>query len=142
MNNTDKSKQLANANSTLHHVRSSDESVFPSDTDSSNHAGSQQRRDDGSERQDEPQGDVDKTLFPYILYRLLEDAERDGYESIVSWRPCGQAFKVIKRDEFMKEVLPRYFKLTKYKSFIRQLNIWGFSSVQDGPDRGSCKCFY
>jgi hypothetical protein len=139
MNDANASKQLADANN-IHHV--SDESAFPIDTpDSSNDAGSQQRRDAGSETKDEPQANV-KPFFPYTLYMLLENAERDGYESIVSWRPCGKAFKVIKRAEFMNQVLPRYFNQTKYKSFVRQLNLWGFSCLQDGPERGSCKCFY
>ena len=140
MNNTDISKQLADAN-TLHHLSSSHQSAFPNDIDSSYDAESQLRRDDGSETQDEAEEGNMKSLFPYTFYTLLEDAERDGYESIVSWRPSGEAFKVIQRDEFMKQVVPRYFKLTKYKSFIRQLNIWGFSCLQEGPDRGSCKCF-
>jgi hypothetical protein len=137
--NEDTSKQLADAN-TLCHISSSHESAFPNDPDSSDDAGGAQlRRDGGSETQDPRQGDI-KSLFPYTLFTLLEEAERDGYESIVSWRPCGEAFKVINRDEFMKQVLPRYFKQTKYKSFIRQLNLWGFSCLHEGPDRGSCKC--
>lgn len=142
MNNTDISKQLADAN-TLHPISSCHESAFPNDiADSSNYAKSQLlRRDDGFETRDEAQEGGMKSLFPYTLYTLLEDAERDGYESIVSWRPSGEAFKVIKRDEFMQQVVPRYFKQTKYKSFIRQLNTWGFSCLQEDPDRGSCKCF-
>jgi hypothetical protein len=129
MNNRD-----ANTNK---HVSISDDTP-----DSSDDTGSQQIRYRGSEtQQDEPQGGDTKSLFPYILYTLLEDTERDGYDAIVCWRPCGKAFKVIKRDEFMNQVLPRYFKQTKYKSFVRQLNLWGFSCLQDGADRGSCKCF-
>jgi hypothetical protein len=52
--------------------------------------------------------------FPKLLLDLLEDAENDGNEHIVSWTPDGLAFKVHERDVFMKQILPNYFGLTKY----------------------------
>ena len=79
-----------------------------------------------------------KILFPRALHDLLENAEMTGDASIVSWRPSGVAFKVHKRDEFMKKVLPKYFRQTKFKSFVRQLNLWGFTCIDQGPDKGSC----
>jgi hypothetical protein len=79
-----------------------------------------------------------KILFPWTLHSLLEDAEKGGFESIISWRPSGMAFKVHNREKFMNEVLPRYFKQTKFKSFVRQLNLWGFSCIDQIPDKGSC----
>jgi HSF-type DNA-binding len=79
------------------------------------------------------------SLFPLALYGLLEDVETNGSASIVSWRPSGTAFKVEKRDEFVNDILPRYFKQTKFKSFVRQLNLWGFTCIDKGQDKGSCK---
>ena len=76
--------------------------------------------------------------FPWLLHQLLADVVRDGREDIVSWRPGGTAFKVHKRDEFTDLVLPNYFRQTKFKSFVRQLNLWGFAFLDQGPDRGSC----
>jgi hypothetical protein len=32
--------------------------------------------------------------------------------------------------------VPHYFRQTKYKSFQRQLNLWGFGRVRQGPDKG------
>ena len=82
----------------------------------------------------------DKSLFPSLLHDLLDDVESLNEADIVCWRPSGACFKVHKRDEFMTKVLPRYFRQTHYKSFVRQLNIWGFACVTQGPDKGSCKC--
>jgi hypothetical protein len=91
-----------------------------------------------SEADGETEGDS-KKKFPWALHSLLEDAEKAGDGDVVCWRPSGIAFKVHKRDEFMKRILPKYFKQTKFKSFVRQLNLWGFTFIDQGPDKGSCK---
>ena len=80
-----------------------------------------------------------KRVFPHALYDILEYSRRDGYDDVVSWMPCGTAFKIHKRDAFVSTVLPQFFKLTKYKSFSRQLNLWGFVCIEAGPYRGACK---
>jgi hypothetical protein len=86
------------------------------------------------------QQDGEKGLFPHLLHDLLEDAEKSRETDVVSWRPSGGCFKVHKREEFMSRILPKYFRQTRYKSFVRQLNIWGFACIGQGPDKGSCKC--
>ena len=35
------------------------------------------------------------------------------------------------------QVLPRFFKQTKYLSFTRQLNLWGFKRITRGIDAGA-----
>jgi hypothetical protein len=80
-----------------------------------------------------------KKKFPWALHCLLEDAAKNGNDNIISWTPSGIAFKVHKRDDFMKQILPKYFRQTKFKSFVRQLNLWGFTFVDQGPDKGSCE---
>jgi len=68
-----------------------------------------------------------KFAFPFKLHRLLEDAEKNGrWSPIVSWTPSGKAFKIHKPKEFAALVMPRYFDQTKYRSFQRQLYIYGF----------------
>jgi hypothetical protein len=69
--------------------------------------------------------------FPRKLHELLETVEREGCESIISWLPDRQSFKVHDQKAFSDQILPRYFKLTKYKSFQRQLNIYGFERISD-----------
>lgn len=74
--------------------------------------------------------------FPWRVHELLSDAEKEGFTSIVSWLPDLAGFKVHKTKVFEKQILPRYFKQTKYKSFRRQLNIWGFHRSEERPHKG------
>ena len=66
------------------------------------------------------------TLFPSRLYQLLEDAEREGNESIVAWTSNGESFKVHDKIRFANDIMPRYFGSSKYRSFQKNLNLWGF----------------
>jgi hypothetical protein len=68
---------------------------------------------------------------------MLEHMATVGEESIVSWQPHGKAFRVHRPDLFAQTVMPRYFKQTKYKSFQRQLHIYGFHRIGKGMDRGA-----
>jgi hypothetical protein len=59
--------------------------------------------------------------FPFKLYDLLREAERDGLSRIVSWVPGNDnAFKIIDQKKFCSTFMKRYFKQTQYKSFQRQ----------------------
>ena len=71
--------------------------------------------------------------FPWKLHEMLDVVEENGDSSIVSWLPDGIAFKVHKPDSFVEKIMKRFFNQTKYKSFQRQLNLWGF-------ERNSKKC--
>jgi len=51
--------------------------------------------------------------------------------------PHGRAFVVTKPQLFATNVLPRYFKQTKYLSFTRQLNLWGYKRITRGLDAGA-----
>jgi hypothetical protein len=53
-----------------------------------------------------------------------------------SWQIHGRCFIVHKPDKF-KEILPRYFKLSKIQSFQRQLNLYGFQRLTVGADKGA-----
>jgi hypothetical protein len=77
--------------------------------------------------------------FPWKLHEMLDSAEREGYEAIVSWLPDKHSFKVHLPDVFAKGIIPHYFKLTKFKSFRRQINMWGFERIKDGPGKGGYK---
>lgn len=99
-------------------------------------------------------------LFPNKLFVMLHDAHRQGFDDIVSWgrdshgggggggggdpnatrrRGGGAQFKVHKKRDFEQVVLPKYFKMTKYKSFTRQLHNYAFLWVRTGSDKGGCK---
>ena len=66
--------------------------------------------------------------FPYKLQQMLDNSANDErMEAIISWLPNNRSFKVHDQNAFVTEVLPQYFfKITKWKSFLRQLNNYGF----------------
>lgn len=78
-------------------------------------------------------------VFPQKLHMLLTAAEQDKeLERIVSWKVHGRAFSVHDRKRFLKEVLPEWFLQSRFESFQRQLNLYGFCRITTGPDRGAC----
>lgn len=74
--------------------------------------------------------------FPVKVYEMLENAEEKQFSHIVSWNESGTGFMVHDKDHFTKEIVPHYFNLTKYKSFQRQLSLYGFQRVTVGPNKG------
>jgi len=72
-----------------------------------------------------------KFAFPFKLHSILESAGASRQESIISWLPSGTAFKIHKPKEFANAIMPQYFNQTKYRSFQRQLYIYGFDRVKD-----------
>ena len=58
--------------------------------------------------------------FPFKLYDMLEAAnDLENGSRAVSWAPDGLGFFVHDRDILMKEVVPMFFKQTKFSSFVR-----------------------
>jgi len=78
-----------------------------------------------------------KRLFSANLYHMLEYIEAEGLSHIASWQPHGRAFKIHKPNIFIVTIAPKYFEQTKFTSFQRQLNIYGFSRFTKGPDMGA-----
>lgn len=77
------------------------------------------------------------TPFPWKLHIMLDAMDKNGDKSIVCWQPHGRAFMVHKPKEFVQEVMSHFFNQTKYASFQRQLNLYGFSRLTHGPDKGA-----
>lgn len=75
--------------------------------------------------------------FPQKLYRLLIEAEENDETSIVSFMPSGTSFHVHDRDAFMEKVSPRYFRHAKFASFKRQMYLYDFTQVREGPEKGA-----
>jgi len=69
--------------------------------------------------------------------KLLEVLDRSDFVDIIDWMPHGRAFIVKKPKMFTTNVLPRFFKQTKFLSFTRQLNLWGFKRITRGADAGA-----
>jgi hypothetical protein len=76
--------------------------------------------------------------FPLKLHETLTHIELDGHDDIIGWLQHGRSFKIHKQKEFVTEILPKYFVMTKKSSFLRQLNLYGFNRLSGiGPDQGS-----
>lgn len=68
---------------------------------------------------------------------MLDHMEAQGDKSIVCWQSHGRAFIVHKPKEFVTQIMPQFFNQTKYASFQRQLNLYGFSRLSHGRDKGA-----
>ena len=78
------------------------------------------------QQQHDGDGLYQKLPFPYKLHQLLEDVEKDGKQTIISWLPLGNAFKVHRPSHFTSQIMSNYFRQTQYKSFTRQVRMMGF----------------
>jgi hypothetical protein len=76
--------------------------------------------------------------FPQKLHQMLSDLERqEGGPEIASFMPHGRAFAIHKPRDFVKHVMPKYFRMSRFSSFQRQLNLYDFQRITEGPDKGS-----
>uniref|UniRef100_A0A7S2KUW7 HSF-type DNA-binding domain-containing protein n=1 Tax=Skeletonema marinoi TaxID=267567 RepID=A0A7S2KUW7_9STRA len=98
-------------------------------------APSSRSMNDGKLTAHTPKPQTPETNFPMKLYDML--ANPDNHHAI-SWMPHGRAWKVRQKDVFMHTICPQYFSQTKFESFIRQANGWGFRRIRkEGPDRNA-----
>jgi len=82
--------------------------------------------------------------FPEKLHIMLNETSRvPVLAQIVSWKSHGRAFCVHDTCKFVEIILQEYFKQSKWESFTRQLNIYGFNRITRGVDSGSYynECF-
>lgn len=70
-----------------------------------------------------------KQAFPLKLYRMLERAERNGQDDIISFIDDGKAFAIHKPRAFETDIMPSYFNSHRMSSFQRQLNIYVSSFI-------------
>ena len=76
--------------------------------------------------------------FPQKLHQLLLDLEEiEGGTDIAAFLPHGRAFAIHDPKEFCKTVMPKYFRMNRFSSFQRQLNLYEFQRVTEGPNKGS-----
>lgn len=68
------------------------------------------------------------------MHAILSQPDLSG---IVTWQPNGRSWRVLKPREFEIKILPRFFEHSKFSSFVRQANGWGFRRITQGPDRNS-----
>jgi hypothetical protein len=66
----------------------------------------------------------------------MEILSTEPYAEIISWLPHGNGFHITDKKRFSDEVLPKYFKKSKFTSFTRKLNRWNFVRVTRGAETG------
>lgn len=74
--------------------------------------------------------------FPQKLYRMIEEADKEESQEVVSFFPHGRAFSIHKPRKFIADFMPRYFSTSRMSSFQRQLNLYGFRRITEGRDKG------
>lgn len=65
----------------------------------------------------------------------MEYVEQQGLDSVISWIMGGSAFKIHDPEKIVS-LLPLFFGQTKYRSLHRQINMWHFEKILDGPNKG------
>ena len=73
-----------------------------------------------------------KLSFPERLMELLNSP---NCQDSMCWLPNGNAF-ALHPNVFMRNILPKHFDGTKFESFTRKLNRWGFKRIagEDAPE--------
>ena len=76
--------------------------------------------------------------FPMKLFKILWDADHGHHHrEVISWLPDGKSFKIYSEQRFREQVMGRYFTQTNFKSFTRQLYLYGFLKMSSSdPDSG------
>lgn len=72
--------------------------------------------------------------FPRRLYKMLQSESGNPSHTMIKWSESGGAFQIADIPRFSSLVLPMYFRTSKFSSFQRNLNLYGFSKVRKGPD--------
>jgi HSF-type DNA-binding len=76
-----------------------------------------------------------RSAFPVLLHQLLEDAMENNQDDIIRWDDHGRSFRVHDPDRFVTQIMPKYFKQTRYASLRRQLALYSFQRVIDRTKR-------
>ena len=67
----------------------------------------------------------------------MEVLSNPEVSDIITWLPHGKGFIILQKRRFSMDVMPLYFKHSKFTSFTRKLNRWGFTRVSRGPEMGA-----
>jgi hypothetical protein len=112
--------------------------TMTNDSSSSSSSSSQSDLGEGTIRVVSGSGFRYVTPFPWRLHEMLEALEACGQDNIASWLPDGKSFKIHDSQAFTKDIIPKWFKHKCYKSFQRQLHLYGFHRANEGDNRGAC----
>jgi HSF-type DNA-binding len=76
--------------------------------------------------------------FPQKLHQMLLFLEMEaGGSDIASFLPDGWAFAIHKPRDFAHLIMPKYFRMSRFSSFQRQLNLYDFQRITTGKNKGA-----
>ena len=75
--------------------------------------------------------------FPIKLHALLNELKNQGRSDVAAFLPHGNAFGIFNIEEFVKTIMPLHFRMSRYSSFQRQLNLYDFQRITEGPYKGA-----
>jgi len=65
-------------------------------------------------------------IFLRKTYHMIDTCD----PTIASWSEDGETFIVKQPDTFSSKIIPQFFKHSKFSSFVRQLNFYGFRKIK------------
>jgi hypothetical protein len=65
-----------------------------------------------------------------ILQVLLLLYQNSDFDKILLWNSSGTSFAILNPSRLESSILPTFFRHSKLKSFVRQLNMYGFRKSQ------------
>lgn len=65
-------------------------------------------------------------IFLRKTYHMIDTCD----PSIATWSEDGETFIVKQPDVFSSKIIPQFFKHSKFSSFVRQLNFYGFRKIK------------
>lgn len=72
--------------------------------------------------------------FPAKMHAILTNPNLTG---IVAWNHHGRSWTILEPRAFEVRILPKYFEHSKFSSFVRQANGWGFRRLSAGNHRNT-----
>jgi len=69
-------------------------------------------------------------LFLRKTWELINNVSKTCPD-IACWSADGRSFLVKDQETFTSSIIPRYFRHSKFSSFVRQLNFYGFKKLKD-----------
>jgi hypothetical protein len=70
------------------------------------------------------------------MVRFIDNIDDPTEPALLILRRFSNSFVVHNRKEFVRLIMPVYFRMSKFASFQRQLNLYDYKRITSGPDKG------
>jgi len=72
--------------------------------------------------------------FPSLVGKTYDMVEDPRTDNIICWADDGNGFVVRNSEMFCAKILPTYFRTKRFRSFVRNLNMYGFRSRKQAQE--------